>query len=200
MPVVFYLDLVATRIKPQNHRKSLEMRREPRTSGKARKPLRGGRRILKAQAQRGLKCISCDQTPKYSPGTQRQLRGPSRAAEQSRAAQPHAAPPYCSEQGAAASSILCTLHGKAPTQLLTEPKLGPLELSHHLKQCGKAHASRIYGGQVPEKHPSYTIIFLLESENGRCFNSFIHAPNSKQKGCHAMGPDVNAVQRLGRPL
>lgn len=81
MPVVFYLDLVATRIKPQNHRKSLEMRREPRTSGKARKPLRGGRRILEAQAQRGLKCISCDQTPKYSPGTQRQLRGPSRAAE-----------------------------------------------------------------------------------------------------------------------
>lgn len=79
MPVVFYLDLVATRIKPQNHRKSLEMRREPRTSGKARKPLREGRRILEAQAQRGLKCISCDQTPKYSPGTQRQLRGPSRA-------------------------------------------------------------------------------------------------------------------------
>lgn len=110
------------------------------------------------------------------------------------------APPYCSEQGVAVSSILCTFDGTTPTQLLTEPKLGPLELSHHLKQCGKAHASRIYGGQVPEKHPSYTIIFFLDSENDRCFNSFIHTPNSKRKGCHTMGLDVNAVQRIRRPL
>lgn len=48
------------------------MRYEPHTSGKARKPLWEGRKILEAQAQQGLKCISYDKTPKCNPGTRKQ--------------------------------------------------------------------------------------------------------------------------------
>lgn len=76
-----------------------------------------------------------------------------------------------------------------PTQVLTEPNLGPLELTHHLKQGGKAHASRIHSGQVPEKHPSYKIDFFFSffaQKTANVLTLQCTLTNSKLNGCYTM--------------